>query len=58
METLKEYFKKHSETFITLGIVILFDEYLFGGALREKIKGLLDRILSRTEKKLIEEEAK
>jgi len=55
METLKAYFKKHSETFITLGIIILVDEYLFGGALREKIKALLDKMLGQTAKKLTTE---
>lgn len=52
METLKQYFRKHSDTFITLGIIILIDEYLFGGSLRSKIQGLLDRLLNNTAKKL------
>jgi len=52
METLKNYFKKNSETFITLGIIILVDEYIFGGALREKVKSLLEKLLGQTTKKL------
>jgi hypothetical protein len=55
METLKNYFKKNSEVFITLAIVILIDEYLFKGALREKIKDLLNKILGQTSEKLLGE---
>lgn len=55
MEMIKDYFKKHSEVFITIAIVVLIDEYLFGGSLREKIKSLLDKILNGATAKLEKE---
>jgi len=56
MDSLKAYFKKHEETYITLAIIILIDHFVFGGAFREKIHTLVDGLLSRTSKKLLKEE--
>ncbi len=53
MENLKAYFKKNEDTFITLAIVILVDNYLFEGQFREKIKNMLDKIITGSEKKLL-----
>ena len=52
MDTLKEYFNSHKDTFITLGLVILLDEYLLGGGLRERIVKLCNSLLTNAEKKL------
>lgn len=52
METLKEYFGKHKDTFITVAMVILVDEFLLGGSLRVRVKKLCNSILTTAEKKL------
>jgi len=55
--TIKGYFKKHEETCITLAIIILVDHFIFNGSFRQKIQNLVDGLLAKTSKKLLEEEA-
>ena len=57
METIKGYFKKHEETCMTLAIIILVDHFIFNGSFRQKIKDLVDGLLTKTSKKLLEDEA-
>jgi len=55
MESIKSYFKQHQETYITLAIVILIDQFIFEGKFREKIKSLLDRMISKVEGDLLKD---
>jgi len=52
MDIIKQYFDKHQDALITLAIVIVVDNFLFGGAFREKIKKSLEKMLHNTEKQL------
>lgn len=52
LANIKDYFKKHQEIFITLGIIILIDHFLFNGAFREKIKDTVEKLLKGVEKKV------
>src|SRR3990167_7925333 len=37
MDSLKNYYNKHQDSILTLGLVLLVDYFMFGGALRERI---------------------
>ncbi|MFA5583746.1 MAG: hypothetical protein WDA09_05990 [Bacteriovoracaceae bacterium] len=50
---IKEYFKKHQDTFVTLAIVILIDQFLFEGRFRDKIKNIMEKLINRIDKQLI-----
>ena len=52
MDSLREWFQKHSDTLITVAVVIVIDHFLFNGSLRERLKDLLNGLLSRCEKQL------
>ena len=52
MEALKKYLDKNSDAFFTLAIVVVLDHFVLGGALREKIKNILESILDSKTKKL------
>lgn len=52
MESVKEYFNKHRDAIYTLGVVILLDHFLFGGAFREKIKSTVEGMLEKVTKGL------
>ena len=56
--TIKDYFKKHEETFITLAILLLVDEYLFEGKFRDKIKEIMDSIITKTKRDVLKDEVK
>jgi hypothetical protein len=53
MEVFKSYLAKHQDSLITLAIIILVDHFLFDGALRERIKSSVEKILGHTEQKMI-----
>ena len=55
MSSIKEYFTKHQDTYITLGIIVLIDHFLFGGIFREKIQKTVENILDTTQKQLTKE---
>lgn len=50
MESLKKYFETHRDLFFTIGIVIILDHFIFGGAFRERLKGLVDSFLTQRTK--------
>ena len=56
MKSLKEYFEKHKEVIFTVGIVVLIDHFFLNGAFRERLKGLVEKLLTRTEAKLLTKE--
>lgn len=53
MDKIKKYFEQHNDTYITLGIIILIDHFVFEGKFREKIKEIIDNLLAKTEKQLL-----
>ena len=55
MDFLKNYFTKHQDSLMTLAVIILLDHFLFDGAFRNKIKGMVDNLINKTEKNLLEE---
>jgi hypothetical protein len=52
MEEIKKYFNEHKDTFITIAVVALLDEFLLGGGLRKRIQSMCESILNRAEKTL------
>jgi hypothetical protein len=52
MNSLKEYFKKNQDVFLTLAIIILLDNFLFNGQFRMKITSMIEGLITKTEKKL------
>jgi hypothetical protein len=52
LKTLKDYFEKNKDMILTITIIILLDNYLFGGALREKIKASIEKMLGKIDTKL------
>ena len=52
MKTLKDYFKKHQEIFLTLGILLLIDYVVFNGALSGKLKDLVEKLIGNVSKKI------
>ncbi len=52
MTTLREYFNKNKETFITVALIAVLDEFLLGGSLRERIKSICNTFLTKTENAL------
>jgi len=43
-EGLKEFFVKHKDIILFIGLFILIDHFVLGGRLRKKLAGLLDKI--------------
>lgn len=52
MEKLKSFLEKNSDTFFTIGIIIILDHLFFDGAFREKIKDMIDKLINKTNKNL------
>lgn len=52
MQEIKDYFRKHQDTFITLAIVILVDQFVFEGKFREKIKSVMDSMIDKINSQL------
>jgi len=52
MEWVKSYFNKHQDQIMTLGIIILLDHVIFEGMFRDRLKGLVDKMIGATEKQL------
>ena len=55
MNGVKRYFAKYEDLFMTIGIIVLLDHFVFKGLFRERLKTLVETALSKTEKKLLEE---
>jgi hypothetical protein len=51
-DMIKKYWVEHQDVLMTVGIVMLVDHFLFGGALREKIKTTLENFLTKADKKI------
>jgi hypothetical protein len=53
---VKGYIEKHKDTLFTLALIILIDQFLFKGALREKIQSSMGKVLEKVEGTLHKEE--
>ena len=56
LDQLKDYFKKHQEIFMTVFFVLLEDHFFFNGALRERVKKLVEGLLTKVENSLTSKE--
>lgn len=52
LSELKGYFQKHKDIIMTIGLALVVDNFVFGGAFREKIKTLIEKMLHGAEKKI------
>lgn len=52
MDRVKSYIERHEDVLITIGIIILIDQFIFAGAFREKLKGLVDSMINKVTSKL------
>lgn len=49
---LKKYASENRDLLYTIIFVLIIDEYVFGGAFRERVKGLVEGFLKRAEDKV------
>ncbi len=54
MDSIKEYFRKHEETIITIILIIMVDQFIFKGAFSEKLKAIVDGLINKVSKKVSE----
>ena len=52
MESLKQYLEKNRDIFFTIGIVLILDHFVFGGAFREKLRAIVDSFLDKKTKEI------
>jgi hypothetical protein len=52
MNLVKEYLNKHRDTVMTLGFALLVDHFVLNGALRERIRRVVEALLTKVEKAL------
>ena len=52
MNSMKEYLEKHRDVFLTIGIVLILDHFVFEGAFREKLKSITESFLDKKTKEL------
>lgn len=52
LNDLRSYVKENRQLLYTVALVIALDHFLFNGAFRERIKGLVESLLSSAEKKI------
>jgi len=53
---VKEYFEAHKDTVFTVALIVLLDHFILGGALRDKIKAMVEKLINGAEKKLLASE--
>ena len=47
MDSIKKYLEKHRDIFLTIGIVLILDHFVFEGAFREKLKSITESFLDK-----------
>lgn len=52
LNDLRSYVKDNRQLLYTIALVVALDHFLFNGAFRERIKGLVESLLSSAEKKI------
>lgn len=55
LDSVKEYLKENKQIIMTIAVVLIVDHLVFGGAFREKVKSLVDGLLSKAQKQLDKE---
>lgn len=50
--SIKKYFDDHRDLLMTLAVLVIVDQWVFDGAFKEKIKGLIDRVVGHAESKV------
>lgn len=56
--SIKKYFDDHRDLLMTLAVLVIVDQWVFDGAFKEKIKGLMDRVVGHADNKIKQLEAK
>jgi len=56
METIKNHFRKNSDTYTILGVLILLDFFIFEGKFSNKIENLAKKLVDKVETKLLGED--
>lgn len=56
--SIKKYFDDHRDLLMTLVVLVIVDQWVFDGAFKEKIKGLIDRVVGHADNKIKELEKK
>ncbi len=52
MESIKAYLDKHKDIFLTIGVILVLDHFVFGGVFREKLKNMINGFLDCKTKEL------
>ena len=52
VDSFKQYLEKHRDVFFTIGIVLVLDHFVFGGAFKEKLQAIVDSFLSKRTKEI------
>ena len=55
MNSFKQYLDKHRDMIFTIALVFVADHYILGGALKERLRKLLEGILTKAESNLHKE---
>lgn len=50
-KSLKEYADKHKDVLFTLVFILVLDHFIFNGAMREKVKSVLEGMLNKIQDK-------
>lgn len=48
----KDYVKEHRDLLFTILFVMLLDHFVFGGAFKDKLQGVVGGLIKKTENKL------
>lgn len=49
---MNEWYRQHKGTLITIAICVVVDHFLFAGAFKSRLQGMVDSFLKKTEKKI------
>ena len=53
MDSFKAYLENHRDVFFTIGIVLVLDHFIFSGVFREKLKNIIDSLLDKKTKAIV-----
>lgn len=52
MDAIKSYLEKHRDIFLTIGIILILDHFIFAGAFKDKLKSIIDGFLDTKAKEI------
>lgn len=55
IQNVKNYVEKHRDIIFTVGFIFLVDHFMFKGALRDRLKGMIEGVISKVEKEFHKE---